>query len=49
MTGKPFVPGTARVEQAIARLNALRQGCTLGRLSWKELRDEGRHLKRAAL
>lgn len=37
------------VDQAIARLKALRKGCKLGGLSWKELRDEGRHPKRGAL
>jgi hypothetical protein len=35
--------------QAIVRLKALRKGCTLGGLSWKELRDEGRHPKREAM
>ena len=28
--------------QAIARLKALRKGQTLGDLSWRDLRDEGR-------
>ena len=32
----------AQVEQAIAALKSFRQGATLGGLSWKELRDEGR-------
>lgn len=32
----------SRVDQAIAKLKALRAGCTLGGLSWKELRDQGR-------
>ncbi len=47
--GKPvarLVPASvadrSRVDQAIAKLKALRQGCTLGGLSWKDLRDEGR-------
>jgi prevent-host-death family protein len=47
--GKPvarLVPaGTAdhdRVDEAIAKLRALRRGTTLGGLSWKELRDAGR-------
>jgi prevent-host-death family protein len=47
--GKPIarlVPATttddARVAQAVERLRALRQGATLGGLSWCELRDEGR-------
>ena len=47
--GKPvarLVPAAvvdrSRVDQAIARLKALRNGCTLGGLSWRELRDEGR-------
>lgn len=31
-----------RVTQAIKKLKALRAGTTLGGLSWKELRDEGR-------
>jgi prevent-host-death family protein len=31
-----------RVTQAIEKLKALRAGSTLGGLSWKELRDEGR-------
>ncbi|MGH8575455.1 MAG: type II toxin-antitoxin system Phd/YefM family antitoxin [Gammaproteobacteria bacterium] len=41
-----LVPAAAadrsRIDQAIAKLKALRKGCTLGGLSWKELRDEGR-------
>lgn len=47
--GKPvarLVPaGTAdhdRVDEAIAKLRALRRGTTLGGLSWKELRNAGR-------
>lgn len=35
-------PDRARVDDAIARLKALRAGTTLGGLSWKELRDAGR-------
>ena len=31
-----------KVERAIAALKSFRQGATLGGLSWKELRDEGR-------
>lgn len=39
----PAVVGDrARVDQAIARLRALRAGSQLGELSWKELRDQGR-------
>ncbi len=30
------------VDRAIAGLKALRAGCTLGGLDWKELRDAGR-------
>jgi prevent-host-death family protein len=30
------------VDTLIARIKALRVGQTLGRLSWKDLRDEGR-------
>jgi prevent-host-death family protein len=30
------------VEEAIAALKSFRRGATLGGLSWKELRDEGR-------
>jgi prevent-host-death family protein len=41
-----LVPAAAadrsRIDRAIAKLKALRKGCTLGGLSWKELRDEGR-------
>jgi len=47
--GKPvarLVPAAvadrSRFDQAIAKLKALRAGCTLGGLSWKELRDQGR-------
>jgi prevent-host-death family protein len=47
--GKPvarLVPAAvadrARVDRAIGRLKALRSGRTLGGLSWRELRDEGR-------
>lgn len=36
------VADRSRVDQAIAKLKALRAGCTLGGLSWKELRDQGR-------
>jgi prevent-host-death family protein len=32
----------AQVDRAITRLKALRAGCTLGGLDWKDLRDEGR-------
>jgi prevent-host-death family protein len=32
----------ARVDEAIAKLKAVRKGSSLGGLSWKELRDEGR-------
>lgn len=32
----------ARVHDAVEKLRALREGTTLGGLSWKELRDEGR-------
>lgn len=32
----------AQVDEAIARLKSLRAGGTLGGLSWRELRDEGR-------
>jgi prevent-host-death family protein len=31
-----------RVDDAVAQLRRLRKGTTLGGLSWKELRDEGR-------
>jgi prevent-host-death family protein len=31
-----------QVDEVIAKLKALRRGTTLGGLSWKELRDEGR-------
>lgn len=31
-----------RVDDAIARLKAVRKGASLGGLSWKALRDEGR-------
>jgi prevent-host-death family protein len=47
--GKPvarLVPAAAidreRIDAAIARLKELRAGSSLGGLSWKELRDEGR-------
>ena len=47
--GKPvarLVPAAVhdreRVARAIAKLKELRRGTTLGGLSWKELRDEGR-------
>jgi prevent-host-death family protein len=36
------VSEAAQVEQAIVALKSFRQGATLGGLSWKELRDEGR-------
>jgi prevent-host-death family protein len=32
----------ARVDEAFEKLKALRKSTTLGGLSWKELRDEGR-------
>jgi prevent-host-death family protein len=32
----------ARVNEAFEKLKTLRKGTTLGGLSWKELRDEGR-------
>lgn len=32
----------ARVNDAFEKLKVLRKGTTLGGLSWKELRDEGR-------
>ena len=32
----------ARVRDAVEQLKALRKNTTLGGLSWKELRDEGR-------
>ncbi len=32
----------ARVKAAVKKLKALRKGTTLGGLSWKALRDEGR-------
>jgi prevent-host-death family protein len=32
----------ARIHAAFEQLKALRKGTTLGGLSWKELRDEGR-------
>ena len=35
-------PDRARVDDAIARLKALRSGATLGGISWKELREAGR-------
>jgi prevent-host-death family protein len=47
--GKPLarlvpvaVADRSRIDQAISKLKALRKGCTLGGLSWQELRDEGR-------
>ena len=47
--GKPvarLVPAAAidreRIDAAITRLKELRAGSSLGGLSWKELRDEGR-------
>ena len=35
-------PDRDKARQAIARLKALRKGQTLGDLSWRDLRDEGR-------
>ena len=32
----------AKVDDAVAQLRRLRKGTTLGGLSWRELRDEGR-------
>lgn len=32
----------ATVDEAIAKLKALRQGVTLGDVSWRDLRDAGR-------
>ena len=32
----------AKVDDAVEKLKRLRKGTTLGGLSWKELRDEGR-------
>jgi prevent-host-death family protein len=32
----------ADIDDAVAQLRRLRKGTTLGGLSWKELRDEGR-------
>jgi prevent-host-death family protein len=32
----------AKVDDAVEQLKRLRKGTTLGGLSWKELRDEGR-------
>jgi prevent-host-death family protein len=32
----------ARVDDVVEKLKRLRKGTTLGGLSWKELRDEGR-------
>jgi len=47
--GKPLarlipvaVADRSRIDQAISKLKLLREGCTLGGLSWQELRDEGR-------
>jgi prevent-host-death family protein len=31
-----------RIDELIARSRAAREGCTLGGISWKELRDAGR-------
>jgi len=36
------VPDLAQVDATVTKLKALRQGVTLGGLSWKELRDDGR-------
>jgi prevent-host-death family protein len=33
----------ARARDAVEKLKVLRKGSTLGGLSWKALRDEGRH------
>lgn len=35
-------PNRAKARRAVDRLKTLRQGQTLGGLSWKALRDEGR-------
>jgi prevent-host-death family protein len=32
----------ARADEAIARLKGLREGSSLGGLSWRDLRDQGR-------
>jgi prevent-host-death family protein len=47
--GKPLaklvpvaVADRSRIDQTISKLKSLRSGCTLGSLSWQELRDEGR-------
>lgn len=39
---KPQQVDRARADDAFEKLKALREGTTLGGLSWKELRDEGR-------
>jgi prevent-host-death family protein len=38
----PLAPADGKASQAMAKLRKLRQGTTLGGLSWKELRDAGR-------
>lgn len=47
--GKPLarlipiaVADRSRIDLAILKLKALRQGCNLSGLSWRKLRDEGR-------
>jgi len=47
--GKPLarlipvaVADRSRIDHAISKLKSLRKDCTLGGLSWQELRDEGR-------
>ncbi len=47
--GKPLarlipiaVADRSKIDNAISKLKMLRKGCTLGGLSWQELRDEGR-------
>lgn len=47
--GKPLarlvpvnVADRSQIDHAISKLKALRQNCTLGGVSWQELRDEGR-------
>jgi prevent-host-death family protein len=38
----PDCADRARAHEAFAKLKELRKGTTLGSLSWKELRDQGR-------
>jgi prevent-host-death family protein len=38
----PAAPDEAGPDDIVARFRALRAGCTLGGLDWRELRDEGR-------